>query len=53
MSKNQMSNEIKYKIALFLLESLLSKGIITFAEYQEADKVNQRLYTPQLAEIYM
>ncbi|OPX84812.1 MAG: hypothetical protein A4E53_03704 [Pelotomaculum sp. PtaB.Bin104] len=53
MSKNQINNEIKYKIALSLMESLLSRGIITLEEYQEADKANQHLYMPQLAEVYM
>jgi hypothetical protein len=53
MSRTQMSNEIKYKVALSLLKSLLEKGFITLEEYQEVDKVNQRLYTPQFAEVYM
>ncbi|OLN26185.1 SHOCT domain-containing protein [Desulfosporosinus metallidurans] len=53
MSQTQMSNEIKYKIALSLLKSLLQKGIITFDEYKEVDKINQCLYTPQLVEVYM
>jgi len=53
MSKTQMSNEIKYKAALSLLKSLFEKGLITLEEYTEVDKVNQRLYTPQFAEVYM
>jgi hypothetical protein len=53
MSKSQMSSEIKYKIALSLLKSLLAKGIITPDECMEVDKINQRLYTPQLVEVYM
>ena len=53
MSRTQMSNEIKYKVALFLLNSLLEKGLITLEEYKEVDKVNQCLYTPQFAEVYM
>lgn len=53
MSQTQISNEIKYKIALSLIKSLLGKGIITPDEYKEVDKINQHLYTPQLVQVYM
>jgi len=53
MSKEQMNQEIKYKLAVSLLKSLLSKGIITPEEYKEAEEIHRNLYTPQLAEVYM
>ncbi len=53
MSNTQMCNEIKYKMALSLLKSLLEKGLITLSEFKEVDQKYQRLYTPQLAEVYM
>ena len=53
MSQAQLANEIKYKMALSLLKSMLGKGFITLSEFKEADQINQRLYTPQLVEVYM
>lgn len=53
MSQAQIANEVKYKMALSLLKSLLEKGIITLSEYREVDQINQRLYTPELVEVYM
>jgi len=53
MSQAQIANEVKYKMALSLLKSLLEKGIITLSEYREVDQMNQRLYTPELVEVYM
>jgi len=53
MSNNQISNEIKYRIALSLLKSMLSRGIITIEELKEVDKINQCLYNPQFAEVYV
>ncbi|WP_198543949.1 SHOCT domain-containing protein [Petroclostridium xylanilyticum] len=53
MSQTQITNEIKYKMALSLLRSLLEKGLITLSEYKEVDAINQRLYKPQLVEVYM
>ena len=53
MSQAQIANEVKYKMALSLLKSLLEKGIITLSEYKEVDQINQRLYTPELVEVYM
>jgi hypothetical protein len=53
MSKEQMSQEIKYKLAVSLLKSLLSKGIITTEEYKEVEEIHRNLYIPLLAEVYM
>ena len=44
MSKEQMNQEIKYKLAVSLLKSLLSKGIITPEEYKEAEEIHRNLY---------
>ena len=52
MSQEQMNKEIKYKLAVSLLNSLLSRGIITQEEYKEAEEIQRNLYTPILAEVY-
>lgn len=53
MSDQQMSNEIKYRMALSMLKSMLSQGLITMEEFCEVDNLNQHLYMPELAEVYM
>jgi hypothetical protein len=53
MSQAQIANEVKYKMALSLLKSMLEKGLITLSEFMEVDQINQCLYTPQLVEVYM
>ncbi len=52
MSKTQEANEVKYKVALKLLDIMLSKGIITAAEYRKIDALNRQTFTPELAEVY-
>ncbi len=53
MSQTQITNEIKYKIALSLLNSLLEKGLITLSELKEIDRLNRNSFTPALAEVYV
>jgi hypothetical protein len=53
MSHAQTVNEIKYKTALSLLNSMLEKGLITLAELKEIDRLNQNSFTPCLAEVYV
>ena len=53
MSQAQIANEVKYKMTLSLLKSMLEKGLITLSEFKEVNQINQRLYTPQLVEVYM
>ena len=53
MSQAQIANEVKYKMALSLLKSMLEKGLLTLSEFKEVDQINQCLYTPQLVEVYM
>ena len=53
MSQTQITNEIKYKIALSLLNSLLEKGLITLSELKEIDRLNRNSFTPFLAEVYV
>lgn len=53
MSQTQINNEIKYKIALSLLNSLLEKGLITLSEFKEIDRLNRNSFTPTLAEVYV
>ncbi|WP_173361738.1 SHOCT domain-containing protein [Desulfitobacterium hafniense] len=53
MSRDQEANEVKYKAAVKLLEIMLSKGLITLAEYQKIDDLNRQTFTPELAEVYV
>jgi len=53
MSQAQIANEVKYKMALSLLKSMLEKGFIKLSEFMEVDQINQRLYKPQLLEVYI
>ncbi|MCR4436956.1 MAG: hypothetical protein QHH06_15000 [Clostridiales bacterium] len=53
MSQTQITNEIKYKIALSLLNSMLEKGLITLSELKEIDRLNRNSFTPFLAEVYV
>ena len=53
MSQNQIANEIKYKMALSLLNAMLEKGLITLTEFKEIDKLNRNSFTPYLREVYM
>jgi hypothetical protein len=53
MSQTQITNEIKYKIALSLLNSMLEKGFITLSELKEIDRLNRNSFTPILAEVYL
>jgi len=53
MSQIQIVNEVKYKMALSLLNTMLEKGLITLAEWNEIDKLNQNSFTPYLAEVYV
>ena len=46
MSQTQITNEIKYKIALSLLNSMLEKGLITLSELKEIDRLNRNSFTP-------
>ena len=53
MSQTQITNEIKYKMALSLLNSMLEKGLITLSELKEIDRLNRNSFTPFLAEVYV
>lgn len=53
MSQTQITNEIKYKVALSLLNSMFEKGLITLSELKEIDRLNRNSFTPTLAEVYV
>jgi hypothetical protein len=38
MSKNQAANEVKYKVAVKLLDIMLRNGLISPAEYKNIDE---------------
>lgn len=53
MPKNQTANEVKYKVALKLLDIMLRNGIISSAEYKKIDELNRQTFTPELSEVYV
>ena len=53
MSKNQTANEVKYKVAVKLLDIMLRNGLISPAEYKRIDELNRQTFTPELSEVYV
>lgn len=53
MSKNQTANEVKYKVAVKLLDIMLRHGIISPAEYKKIDELNRQTFTPELSGVYV
>jgi hypothetical protein len=53
MSEEQLIKEVKYKTSLYILNSLLEKGIITIVEYHEIDRLNKASFTPDLLGVYV
>jgi hypothetical protein len=52
MSENQTANEVKYKVAVKLLDILLRNGLISLAEYKKIDELNRQTFTPELSGVY-
>lgn len=52
MSNTQESNEVKYKIAVKLLNIMLRNGLISYDEYKKIDDLNRQTFTPELSKIY-
>lgn len=51
MSKTQIANEVKYKMALAFLRKLLAQGLITNTEFEIADRYNAEKYKPLLKAV--
>lgn len=52
MSRDQTANEVKYKVALKLLDIMLHNGLISPAEYKKIDELNRQTFTPELSGVY-
>ena len=52
MSESQEANEVKYKVALKLLNIMLRNGLISPAEYEKVDELNRETFSPELAKVY-
>jgi hypothetical protein len=50
MSKSQEANEVKYKVALKLLNIVLRNGPISSSEYEKTDELNRQTFSPELAK---
>ncbi len=53
MSKSQEVNEVKYKVALKLLNIMLRNGLISSSEYEKIDELNRQTFSPELAKVYV
>lgn len=53
MSKDQAANEVKYKVAVKLLDIMLRNGLISPAEYKKIDEFNRQTFTPELSGVYV
>ncbi|WP_348983099.1 SHOCT domain-containing protein [Desulfosporosinus sp. I2] len=53
MSKNQVANEVKYKVAVKLLDIMLRNGLISPAEYKKIDQLNRQTFSPELSGVYV
>lgn len=53
MSKNQAANEVKYKVAVKLLDIMLRNGLISPAEYKKIDQLNRQTFSPELSGVYV
>lgn len=53
MSKSQAANEVKYKVAVKLLNIMLRNGLISPDEYKRIDELNRQTFTPELSEVYV
>ena len=52
MSRSEEANEVKYKVAVKLLDIMLRNGIITPSEYQKIDELNRNTFSPELSKVY-
>jgi hypothetical protein len=52
MSKDQSANEVKYKVAVKLLDIMLRNGLISPSEYKKIDELNRQSFTPEFSEVY-
>jgi hypothetical protein len=52
MSQEQMLNEVEYKTSLFILNSMLVKGMITLSEFKKIDIRNRFSFSPDLVDVY-
>lgn len=53
MTKEQLSKEVEYKMAVKLLKILLCRGIITDKEFEKIDELNHQTFSPELAKVYV
>lgn len=53
MTKEQLSKEVEYKMALKLLNILLNRGIINEEEFAKIDELNRQTFSPELSEVYV
>lgn len=53
MSKNQAVNEVKYKVAVKLLDIMLRNGLISPVEYKKIDQLNRQTFSPELSGVYV
>lgn len=53
MDAVQSAKEVKYKMALKLLEILKRRGIVSDVEYVQIDTLNRQSFSPALSKVYV
>lgn len=53
MTREQLSKEVEYKMALKLLNILLNRGVINEEEFTKIYKLNRQTFSPELSEVYV
>ena len=52
MTKDELIREAKYQATMKLIKKMLSQGLITMKEYEEADKIFLEKYKPLLGALF-
>ena len=51
MTKDQMNSEFDYRVSLGILKDLLSKGLLTKAEFEKAKRLLLQKYAPVISSL--
>ena len=52
MTKDELIREAKYQATMKLVKKMLSQGLITMKEYEEADKIFLEKYKPVFGTLF-
>lgn len=52
MKRKRETNEMRYKLAVKLLDLMLKNGFIEPEEYKKIDILNRESFSPELSKVY-